>query len=55
MGILSAVVQELKKERERAQNEVQRISAALAALGILSSNGSARQHTLSERGCHGKA
>jgi hypothetical protein len=47
MGNLSAVVQELKRERERAQKEVQRIDAALAALGSLNSNGSSRQHTMS--------
>jgi hypothetical protein len=47
MGNLSVVVQQLKRERERAQKEVQRIDAALAALGSLSSNGSSRQHTMS--------
>jgi hypothetical protein len=47
MGNLSGVVQQLKKERERAQKEVQRIDSALAALGSLSSNGSSRQHTMS--------
>jgi hypothetical protein len=47
MGNLSAVVQELKRERERAQKDVQRIDAALAALGSLSSNSSSRQHTMS--------
>jgi hypothetical protein len=47
MGNLSAVVEELEKERKRAQKEVQRIDAALAALGSLSSNGSSRQHTMS--------
>jgi hypothetical protein len=36
----------LKKEREGAQKVVQRIDAALAALGGTSSNGSSR-HTLS--------
>ena len=46
MGNLSSVVEELKKARERAHKEVQRIDAALAALGS-SSNGSSRQHTLS--------
>jgi hypothetical protein len=39
MGSLSDVVQQLRKERERAQNEVHRIDAALAALGNLSGNG----------------
>ena len=39
MGSLSVVVQQLRKERERAQKEVNRIDAALAALGNLSVNG----------------
>jgi len=48
MGNLSAVVQQLRKERERAQKEVHRIDAALTALGSLSVNGSKRgRHTLS--------
>lgn len=47
MENLSVVVQELKRERERAQNEVQRIDSALAALGSLSSNGSSRHHSMS--------
>jgi hypothetical protein len=47
MANVSAVVQQLKKERERAQGEVERIDAALAALGSIGSNGSSRQHTLS--------
>jgi hypothetical protein len=42
MGTLSAVVQQLKRERERAQKEVQRLDAALAALGGVSSNGASR-------------
>lgn len=50
MGNLSVVVQQLKKERERAHQEVQRIDSALAALGSLSSNGSSRQHTMSAAG-----
>jgi hypothetical protein len=50
MGNLSGVVQQLEKERERAQKEVQRIDAALAALGSLSSNGSSRNHTMSAAG-----
>jgi hypothetical protein len=50
MGNLSGVVQQLKRERERVQQEVQRIEAALAALGSLSSNGSSRQHTMSAAG-----
>jgi hypothetical protein len=44
---LSGVVQQLKKERERVQNEAQRLDAALAALRSVSSNGSSRQHTMS--------
>jgi hypothetical protein len=47
MGNLSIVVRQLKKERERVQREVQRIDAALTALGSVSSNGSSRQHTMS--------
>ena len=39
MGSLSVVVQQLRKERERAQREVHRIDAALAALGNPSVNG----------------
>lgn len=50
MGILSGVVRQLKRERERAQREVQRIDAALAALGGLSSNGPSSQHTMSAAG-----
>jgi hypothetical protein len=47
MGDLSILVQQLKKEHERAQREVQCIGAALAALGTSASNGSSRQRTLS--------
>jgi hypothetical protein len=39
MGNLSGVVQHLKKELGRAQQEVQRYTAALAALGSSASNG----------------
>jgi hypothetical protein len=39
MGKLSGVVGHLKKELNRAQQEVQRFSAALAAFGSSSSNG----------------
>jgi hypothetical protein len=46
MGNLSVVVQQLRNERERAQKEVHRIDAALAALGNLGVNG-ARPRTLS--------
>ena len=44
MGTMSGVVQHLKKELGRAQQEVQRFTAALAALGSSHSNG---RHTLS--------
>ena len=48
MGNLSVVVRQLRTERERAQREVQRFDAALAALGGVSSNGSNRgRHSLS--------
>jgi hypothetical protein len=48
MGNLSVVVQQLRTERERAQREVHRIDAALAALGSPSSNGSNRgRHSMS--------
>jgi hypothetical protein len=50
MKNLSGVVQQLKRERERAQQEVRRIDSALAALGSLSSNGYSRQHTMSAAG-----
>jgi len=39
MGNLSGVVGHLKKELQRAQQEVQRFTAALAALGSSSLNG----------------
>ena len=39
MGNLSVVVQHLKKELGKAQQEVQRFTAALAALGSSNSNG----------------
>jgi hypothetical protein len=39
MGYLSGAVGHLKKELKRAQQEVQRYSAALAALGRSTSNG----------------
>jgi|HubBroStandDraft_3_1064219.scaffolds.fasta_scaffold28658_2 hypothetical protein len=47
MGNLSIVVQRLRKERERVQEEAQRIDAALAALGSVTSNGSSRRHSMS--------
>ena len=45
MGNLSGVVGHLKKELKRAQQDVQRFSAALAALGNSASKG---QRTLSD-------
>src|SRR5207245_9872640 len=47
MTRMSRVVQQLKVERARAQKQVQRIDAALAALGSVSSNGASRQHPMS--------
>ena len=43
MKLISGVVQQMKKERERAQRLVQRIDGALAALGSVSSNGASRK------------
>ncbi|MGB9434833.1 MAG: HlyD family efflux transporter periplasmic adaptor subunit [Candidatus Acidiferrum sp.] len=40
---MSGVVEQLKKERERAQKEVQSFDAAIAALGSVGSNGQPRQ------------
>jgi len=42
MGTMSGVVEQLRRERARAQKEVQRLDAALAALGSVSSNGASR-------------
>ena len=39
---MSGIVQQLKKEREHIQNQLQRIDEALAALGSVSSSGSSR-------------
>ena|ERR1700686_1277267 len=47
MASMTNVVQQLRKERERAQKEVHRIDAALAALGNLSFNGARPKRTLS--------
>jgi hypothetical protein len=49
MANMSGVVQQLRKERERAHKEVQRIDAALAALGSLSANGTSRTMSASAR------
>jgi hypothetical protein len=46
---MSGVVQQLKKERERAQQQVQRIDAALAALGSVNSNGASRTMSVDAR------
>jgi hypothetical protein len=46
---ISVVVQQLKREREHVQQQLQRIDAALAALGSVSSNGASR-NTMSAAG-----
>jgi hypothetical protein len=43
MSNLSGVVLQLKKQRDEAQKQVQRLDAALAALGNLSNTGSKRR------------
>jgi hypothetical protein len=47
MGSMTNVVQQLRKERDRAQREVHRIDASLAALGNLSVNGAGPKRILS--------
>jgi hypothetical protein len=42
MKHMSAVVQQLRREREQVQKQLQRIDAALAALGSVRSNGESR-------------
>jgi outer membrane PBP1 activator LpoA protein len=42
MKHIHAVVQQLKKEREHTQQQLQRIDEALAALGSVGSNGASR-------------
>lgn len=42
MKHMSVVVQQLKKEREQVQEQLQRIDEALSALGSVSSNGTTR-------------
>ena len=49
MKHMSRVVQQLKKERERAQRQVQRIDEAIAALGGVSSNGTSRKMSAAGR------
>jgi len=48
MKHMSEVVRQLKKERERARKQLQRIDEALAALGI-SSNGASRMSAAARR------
>jgi len=47
MANLSAVVQQLRKERARASKEVERLDAALRALSISSNGGFAPRRRLS--------
>jgi hypothetical protein len=49
MKHMSVVVQQLKKERERAQKQVQRIDEALAALESGRSNGASRTMSVAAR------
>ena len=49
MTHMSEVVQQLKKEREHVQKQVQRIDAALAALGGANSNGGSRTMSAAPR------
>jgi len=49
MKHMAGVLQQLKKERERAQKQVQRIDEALAALGSVSSNGTSRKISVAAR------
>jgi hypothetical protein len=42
MKHMNVVVQQLKREREHTQKQLQRIDEALAALGSVSSNGASR-------------
>jgi hypothetical protein len=49
MANMAGVVQQLRKERERAHKEVQRIDAALAALGNVSPNGASRTMSAAAR------
>jgi hypothetical protein len=49
MANMSGVVRQLRKERDRAHKEVQRIDAALAALGSVSSNGASRMSAAGRR------
>ena len=46
---MSVVVHQLKKEREHVQKQLERIDAALEALGSVSSNGASRTLSASAR------
>jgi len=49
MKHMFVVVQQLKKEREQVQKQLQRIDEALAALGSVSSNGASRTMSAAAR------
>jgi hypothetical protein len=49
MNHMSVVVQQLKREREQVQKQIQRIDAALSALGSVSSNGASRMMSAAGR------
>jgi hypothetical protein len=49
MSNISGVVQQLSRERENVQKQLQRIDAALAALGSVSSNGTSRTMSAAAR------
>jgi hypothetical protein len=49
MKHMSGVVQQLKKEREHVQKQLQHIDDALAALGSISSNGASRTMSAAAR------
>ena len=49
MKQMTAVVQQLRRERERVQNQVQRIDAALTALGSVSSNSASHMSAAGRR------
>jgi hypothetical protein len=49
MKHMFVVVQQLKKEREHTQRQLQRIDAALAALGSVRSNGASRTMSAAAR------
>jgi hypothetical protein len=49
MKHMSVVVQQLKNEREHVQKQLERIDAALNALGSVSSNGASRMSATARR------